>query len=389
MKARWTGHALPPGDFIRRNPMLTADRKALIAYAENAGPIITTISGHRIHICVLSLATARRLLAQHREDLKALSIDLGSIVPKGFLRTMEGTDHKTYRRLFSRAMAGGIAPSAVTDVRAILDKGVGCLRNGDKTDTADQGVLEQMGLRLLVRTLLGVRLQTAAFEEIEEQFRAMGPNGFVWKVGTVQKAAFAKISDHLLALIAEPDAGAGIASDSVLGRLGREARTGSTTIGNLIYMVEMGRADLQSLFSWIIHFIGNDQSIVSRIAAGEQSPSGPSIAEAVTLETLRMEQSIALMRAAKRDFVFDGFLIPKGAVVPICLWEAHKDASTFENASTFDADRFLQNAFDADQFSPFGLGHHGCPAAETTIQISSLFVETYARAYAKKSPEHR
>ena len=54
-------------------------------------------------------------------------------------------------------------------------------------------------------------------------------------------------------------------------------------------------------------------------------------------------------------------------------------AGSFVNPYRFDADRYLTTSFDGDQFCPFGMGHHQCPAADTTMQLASLFVEVYAR----------
>ncbi len=79
------------------------------------------------------------------------------------------------------------------------------------------------------------------------------------------------------------------------------------------------------------------------------------------------------MRSAKRDFVFDGLLFPKGAVVRICLWEAHKDADNFDNPFSFDADRYLNTTFERGPVLPVRMGHHQCPAADTTLFFSVPF----------------
>lgn len=69
--------------------------------------------------------------------------------------------------------------------------------------------------------------------------------------------------------------------------------------------------------------------------------AGPSFTEAFVLETLRTNQSELLMRRAQRDFVFDGFLIPKHATVRVCLWESHKSPDAFASPLEFQPDRFL------------------------------------------------
>lgn len=207
----------------------------------------------------------------------------------------------------------------------------------------------------------------------------MAPHGFAWKVGERQRVAFEMIRERLSALASQQNEGEGVMPDSVFGKLIEAKAFDHTTIGNLIYMVEMGRADFASFFSRIVTFLGDDRAIFKRIVDTRESDPSVSIAQSVTLETLRMEQSERLMRSAKRDFVFEGFLFPKSAVVRICLWEAHKDTQTFEEPFSFRADRFLNATYSADQFSPFGLGHHQCPAADQTVLLGSLFVETYAK----------
>lgn len=187
------------------------------------------------------------------------------------------------------------------------------------------------------------------------------------------------IRERLCDLAAQQNIGEGVLPGSVFGRLIKDDALDDTTIGNLIYMVEMGRADFASFFCRIVKFLGDDRSIFKRIADAQKSNLGVSPAQSVTLEVLRMEQSERQMRSAKRDFVFDKFLFPKGAVVRICLWEAHKDSHVFEDPFSFHADRFLNAKYAADQFSPFGLGHHQCPAADQTVVLGSLFVETYAK----------
>jgi cytochrome P450 len=65
--------------------------------------------------------------------------------------------------------------------------------------------------------------------------------------------------------------------------------------------------------------------------------------------------------------------------VRICLWEAHKDTENFENPFSFDPERLFNTAFNGDQFCPFGMGHHQCPAADATVQLATLFIEVYAK----------
>jgi cytochrome P450 len=376
LKSWWKGHRLPPGNFFRLEPLLAADPKALALKSVNTGPILTSVWGDKVAICVTSLPVARRLLKRHRDDLKALSIDITSVVPKGILRTMEGIDHTTYRKHFSRAISPTDFSNQMADVRSIIAEGLDKAGSDQRPDTT---ICNEVALHLLLRTFLGLQHHSLISRELKDQFATMAPNGFAWKVGPRQKAAFETMRRRLVALAPHPKERKEVLPDSVLGRLFEENAIDLTTIGNLIYMVEMGRADFGSFFCRIVNFLDDDWPTFSRVAQSERSELGVLIAQSVVLETLRMEQSERLMRAARRDFVFDDLLFPKGAIVRICLWEAHKDARAFEDPFSFRSDRFLKETYTADQFSPFGLGHHKCPAADATVQLGSLFVEVYAR----------
>ena len=75
-------------------------------------------------------------------------------------------------------------------------------------------------------------------------------------------------------------------------------------------------------------------------------------AEAFTLETLRMDQSERLMRNVGRDIRFEGWLIPAGSLVRVCMWEAHKDPDAFPRPFVFDPSRFLNDVSAGERFSP-------------------------------------
>ena len=262
-KSLLKGHRLPPGNFFRLDPLLASDPKALALKAAKTGPILTGIWGDKIAIFVTSLSVARRLLQKHRDDLNATSIDITSVVPKGIIRTMEGVDHKTYRKHFSLA----IAPTAFSprEARSIVEEG---LAKANADGRPDNAICEEIALRMLLLTFVGIARQSAIHQELEDQFNAMAPNGFAWRVGPRQKAAFEILRSRLVALASgKEDA---LNPDSVLYRLAENDATDLTAIGNLIYMIEMGRFDISTFLFRIANFLGDDWSLLKRIVAGEK-----------------------------------------------------------------------------------------------------------------------
>ena len=154
-------------------------------------------------------------------------------------------------------------------------------------------------------------------------------------------------------------------------------------------MVELGRYDLRGLLRWVSKYAAERATWLDRIASEPVTLARGtrSVAEAFVLETLRMDQSERLMRDVLRDIVFEGYLIPKGALLRVCMWEAHKDAGAFQRPFEFDPSRFLDDAAAGERFSPFGLDHHLCPLAGISVQLATAFVRVLARRYTLSSSD--
>ena len=130
----------------------------------------------------------------------------------------------------------------------------------------------------------------------------------------------------------------------------------ASMLGNLIYQAEMGRSDMKNFFRWLTRHATDDPTTLDRIRAEEAAGDGARpLAEAFVQETLRTDQSERLIRIAKRDIVFDGFLIPRHATIRLCLWESHHAECAFADPHRFDPERFLTERPGNDRFAPFGV----------------------------------
>ena len=87
------------------------------------------------------------------------------------------------------------------------------------------------------------------------------------------------------------------------------------------------------------------------------------------------------MRNVRRGFVFDGFYVPRGALVRACMWENHKDPDAFPAPFAFDPSRFLNPSQFGDSYSPFGLDHHQCPLSSLSIHVAMAFLTALAGRY--------
>ncbi len=90
---------LAPGEFVALFPAERSDQQFLLKQSQRVGPLFKAIWGRKYCTCMVGLPLCRRFLEQHSNDLTSQSLELESFFAKGFLRRMQGEDHKKYRRL--------------------------------------------------------------------------------------------------------------------------------------------------------------------------------------------------------------------------------------------------------------------------------------------------
>lgn len=377
-RALLSRHRLPPGKLIDLEERERADRRFLLEHAATVGPIFKARVQNEFWICILGLRRCRRFLQQGGDALRPMTLDVGKLFPKGFLRQMQGEDHQEYRKLLVRAIRD-VDDCQATEKLTLIARGAlerYYNRQQRTRQTAEDYIatLSRIAGGMLIQLYFGAGPHTGRGEQLMAGFLDLGPHGLVWRPGLRQEIAFAELRDQVLQLVAD-DA----TPDCIARRVHGAGMLDATLLGNLIYMVEMGRYDLQSLFRWLSKYAAEHPQWVERIAAEEEaSPTGRSAAEAFVLETLRLDQSERLLRSVQRDIVFDGFLVPQYSTVRLCLWESHKEESSFAEPFHFDPNRFFAGEPTADQFSPFGLDSHHCPLADASIAMSTAFMRALA-----------
>ncbi len=384
-------HPLPPGDLVALDLAEKRDRTFLLHRATELGPIFKARAFGDFWVCVVGLALGRRLLREHGAALRPFTLKLEPLFPKGFLRQMQGEDHRRYRQALQRAIRGEDLAANRGGLDAVAADALAryaAAPRGDEDSAADFiRTLNAAASGMLVQIFFGAQFGTPAFERVLAGYGRLGPYGLVWNLGPPQHAAFAEIRDFLLAEFGGAAAARPPGAEySILGQLVRAGALDATLLGNLIYMVEMGRYDTYSLFRWLAKYAADHPALIDAIAREDAAGSPPagrrSLAEAFVIETLRMDQSERLIRTAQRDLVFEGFLIPKHATVRICLWEPHKSAAVFPEPFRFDPARFLGEKDPApDEFAPFGLDAHQCPFGDLAIGLAVIFLRALARAY--------
>jgi cytochrome P450/predicted ATP-grasp superfamily ATP-dependent carboligase len=378
---------LPPGTLTDLYARESRDRRYLLEQASRYGRIFKATRWNRIIICVVGLQTCRRMLSECGDHLRSHSVDLTKLFPKGILRNLEGEDHRHYRQ----ALVAAIGVRAGNDASEIDSKTIDrwlrehAMRFSDRASTPREltRTLDKIATALLIQRYFGVTLATDDFEALMAHFHDLGPDGFVWNVGAPQEQSFHKIRDFLHSRLPESPGSGVRGTHGVMQRCFNADTLDDVMLGNLIYMVEMGRYDLHSLFRWLLKYAAENPEIMTRIAAEDRETrtGEKGTASAFVKETLRLDQSERLTRVVKKDFVFDGYFFPKDAQVRLCLWESHKLEENFADPFEFKPQRFLDHEYGLDVFAPFGLNQHRCPMASPVIQMGADFVGTLADGY--------
>src|SRR5262249_26964293 len=128
-----------------------------------------------------------------------------------------------------------------------------------------------------------------------------------------------------------------------------------TAVGNLIYMVEIGRYDVRSLMRWILKYLSDAPEVVSglqRALAAQSRRTAWPIAASIVLETLRLDQAEALNRTVAADFDFEGYRIPRDSALRILIRESHQDRVTFDEPEQFRPCRFSGKRYSSQAYAP-------------------------------------
>jgi len=371
---------LPPGDLDQLLELEQADRSYLLRATEAYGPIFKALSGSHLCVCVVGLGLGRQFLQEHGEALRPVTLELESLFPLGFMRQMRGAVHQKYRGIVVKAVRScdslwdpdfysTLVASHLQDYMQTQD-------THRRPSRAYVVTLTDLVTSMLIHVFFGARPGSPLHGELIQGFKALGPFGLSWTIGPKQTAAFARLRSALLEHHWNLD-------DGLTGRIVEADGLDETMLGNLIYMVEMGRFDMAGYFRWLTWHGAHNPDRLEAISRDptETVESGRSMAQAFALETLRMDQSERLLRKVEQDIVFHGFRIPETSTVRICLWEAHKSSQAFPEPLAFNPDRFLSDAPSGESFSPFGLDRHRCPLSDVAIKLAYAFITTLAMQY--------
>ena len=136
---------------------------------------------------------------QHTDDLKPVTIDIGSLIPLGFIRQMEGETHRRYRAEMMRAVQAIDLEDASRALSAIAARHLDDYANGIASPAAAaqacRTALTNIATDFLLRLIFGVEPGDALHADLLACYRMFGATGLVWNIQQRQKDAFGKIAE--------------------------------------------------------------------------------------------------------------------------------------------------------------------------------------------------
>jgi cytochrome P450 len=387
----------PPGSLGLGASLDAIDNKAFYAVqAERYGPVFKMSQFGRPVLCVVGLGRGRKLLLENRDCLTGASLPYNRFAGKGLLRYMPREHHREEGPLFRRAFDATALAEREDEVRA------SCRRHLERLATASASARDGVDLRpaigrwaseALVGAFFGIGPEDARVDALDRTQRAMqldrsgGPGwqraleqGLVTATGLVRDAGVQHRARG--------------ATTSVLGALVQAAPASLDDEGrlrNLFLMYRLGTSDLASALTWVAyqftaHPVWQDKvRDASRTEGAPRGMQADDLATRVFLETLRLEQSEYLYRRIVKPLVVEGYHIPAGWILRICVQESHRDAGVFPNPTAFDPDRFLGRPRSKSEYATFGLDEHGCMGASMVHFFGRILVEELGHGYTLRT----
>ncbi len=373
-----TNRDLPPGSLAVAPLGPWVDPDFYAKQAARHGPIFKTSTLIAPTVGIVGWPLALDLFRNHDASLVAPAAPFSRYIPRGFLRYMSDDDHARYSPLLRSAVSASITRQAEAEIgesiRSELRRAVNASAAGQPAGVDAHRLVSQIVLAALLRLFYGVDPLSPDTDRLALLYRSLDPTR-AWRLsGSKVRHAVDEIA--LFARTSSSDS-------SFVGSLWRtnpDDWTDDTLIKNLVYMVQTSRSDVTGLLTWIVWKLSHDPSWAARLRTDDDPDQA---ARHIVMETLRMEQSEYISRRAARDIRWQGYVIPRGWRVRVCVRENHRDGRLFPEPERFNPDRFRDAPPARESYSVFGTSatRTSCLGANLTLTLGRIFVRELVQGF--------
>jgi cytochrome P450 len=378
---------LPPGSLAPLPVRPWSDPGFFAKQVDRYGNVFKMCQFGRPMVCIVGLERANRLLLAHDEALFPPPLPFSRFIEGGYLRYLPEETHIQYRRLFSDLFDPEVIARAEPRIAATFRDGLGGMASRCGTGGTSHGVrVEPSMLRMMfiawTQLFYGIDAHHPDFPRLLELCKIIDIRKARWARRRRVEGALEEIESILRRQVASfgaDDREAPACFLAALVELRPDALGDRTVVGNLIYIMLVSWGDVAGLLIWVWKMLSDHPEWRDRLAAelGATDAAAPQragdLATRIAQETLRFEQSEHRYRRAAEDLEIDGFRIPAGWLIRICVRESHQDPEVFAQPDRFDPDRFSGRTFTRAEYAPFGVFRLACIGQQLTMTIARIF----------------
>jgi cytochrome P450 len=370
-----TTRGMPPGSLSLASLGPWVDPDFYAKQTARHGPIFKTTTVLRPTVGIVGWALAIDLFRNHDASLIAPPAPFSKNIPREFVRYMNDADHATYAPILRGAVSSSITNRSESRIGDLARTELQLAARGSaerKAGIAVSELVQRIVLRAFLLLFYGTEPGSPEADRLSALYRDLEP-GRAWRVtrGRVRSTV------DELARFGRDDA----TENSFIGSAMRsQTIRDATLLNNLVYMVQTSYSDVAGLLTWTVWQLSRQPELIERLRTSDDLNSA---ARRVVLETLRLEQMEYILRQATRDISWQGFVIPRGWRVRVCVRENHRDPGLFPDAARFDPDRFRNNQTMGETYWPFGTAvtRTSCLGPGVTLTVGKIFVRELVEGF--------
>lgn len=387
---------LPPGSLALLPLQPLIDETYLQQQAQRFGPVFKISHFFKPMVCVLGFTRGYELLSQHSQQMGSPVDPFSHYIPKGYIRYMQTQDHCRLRAVLQSAFSKHLMLVSKEHVRvtmhaALLSMAHNCAQFQEQ-GVQPKAYLSTMMFNINLYLFFGITQESTAYGPLNSMYEVIDyarrrPITVVHKKSAQQVA---ETLERMTAILGQRVDLMQQSSDNlqpgpvcVLSEIFKthpQFAKDPTVLMNLIFMVRVAGEDMVGLLMWLLKMLSDETQWTARLQKELSSGEKPTVGkidwlDCFILETLRLRQSEYIYRYAKQDIHFDGFLIPKGWMIRVCVRETHRLPEVFENPNAFNPQRMREKKYSKSEYAPFGLAQHNCIGQYMVKRLAKTFLQ--------------
>lgn len=379
-----SSRGLPPGSLAILPVKPWVDHWHFIDLARTYGPVFKVSHFFHPMVCISNLESGLALLKAHDDvRLRSPKVAADRFLPCGFMRGMDPDHHKTYRKVLQAVMTPRVVAAWE---RAIADEVRQALHDLMQAGAPvyAKPAWDRMIQRAFARLFFGIEAGTPAFRQLTDACAVIAQVSArrISVPWLPSERRTRRVLDDIVQLMRQHKA-----PDCFLDELRRQPDHADSEqmILMLVFAMHLGASDLAGMLQWLTKmacaFPAQFDQLRATLASGNPE-EGNAALRRYTLETLRLHQVEHLYRRVLEDIDWEGFRIPKGWLLRICLAESHRSPAVFDEPQQFNPDRMQDRPPAQHQFLPFGAFRRSCLGDGVAYALAGQFLRVLTNEWS-------